>query len=107
MNIKQLAENYGLAPEEVLGILEVFMDTTRNDLEKINQALGRQDAGAASDAAHSIKGAAGNLGFSEMSETAKTVEYNAKDGRLDEVTTGFSTLKQQLSQIEAEIKELS
>lgn len=107
MNIKQLAENYGLAPEELLGILEVFMDTARSDLEKISQALARQDAGAASDAAHSLKGAAGNLGFSEMYETARGVEYNAKDGRLDEVTTGLSALKQQLSQIEAEINELS
>jgi HPt (histidine-containing phosphotransfer) domain-containing protein len=51
--------------------------------------------------AHTIKGAAGNLGLLEVSETAATIEENANNNDLDGLAPVICVLKTQFEAIEA------
>ncbi len=83
MDFEYLASRLGLDKEDFLELSELFVTTTQADLEKIRKAMADSDSSAAAAAAHSIKGAAANLGFEAMAELAKTMEFKGKDGSLE------------------------
>ncbi|THB80065.1 MAG: Hpt domain-containing protein [Desulfobacteraceae bacterium] len=100
MDFTGLAANLGIDREDFIELVELFINTTRNDLEKMAASLLSSDSQGAAQAAHSIKGAAGNLGFVEMAEVAKTLEMEAKEDRLDGFDNGMGQLELQLGEIE-------
>ena len=100
MNIKHLAKIQGLTVDEFLEIVVLLIDTTKKDIAKIKTAGRQQEATIAGDAAHSIKGAAGNMGFVELSETAKNIEQLALNGELSLVLTNVEKLVEQTIEIE-------
>ena len=90
-NIPQIACFTATAKKEV--------KKEKRDIEKIKKGIEKgnyQDVAAAS---HSIKGAAGNLGFEDMFTLARDMEMQAKQGSLD----GFDEL---LSGLESMVKAL-
>lgn len=66
---------------EELGRL--LADTLASDLAKIRRGIRDNDVEAIAFAAHSIKGATGNLGFEKFSELASVMENRARAGRID------------------------
>ena len=99
MDIKELSDIHGLTVEEFSGILKVFIDTAKTDIGKIRAAVDRGDALSASEAAHSLKGAAGNLGFKELSDLAQAAEINAEKDELEKITSTLPFLTGQLEYI--------
>lgn len=55
-----------------------------------------KNAENAANAADSIKGAAGNLGLTEIYEVAKMVEKTCRDGMLDNVSESVQELEKML-----------
>lgn len=111
MNIKKLADIHGLTIEEFSEIVKIFMNTAKEDIEKIRSAAGTGDTLSAGQAAHSLKGAAGNLGFKQLSEMAQAAEMNAKNDDLEKIASSLPSLSEQLediaAQFEAGIKKCS
>jgi histidine phosphotransfer protein HptB len=105
MNIKELSDIHGLTVEEFTGILKVFIDTARIDIAKIRAAVEKGDALAAGDAAHSLKGAAGNLGFMALSELARAAEINAEHGELGKITPTLPILTDQGEDITTQLHD--
>ncbi len=99
MNLKKLSEIHGLTVEEFAGILEVFVDTAKEDIEKIQTAVEEQDLLSAERAAHSLKGASGNLGFEKMFEMARAVEVNAEKGEFEQIKSALPRLTRELEEI--------
>jgi HPt (histidine-containing phosphotransfer) domain-containing protein len=99
MNFKELGENLGLEEEEYLELLELFVDHSASDLERLRTAITQGDLDQATKAAHSLKGAAGNLGLTELFETAKKVEMDARDNRLERITESVSELEGKLDML--------
>ena len=99
MNFKELAENLGLEEDEYMELIELFIETGRSDLDKIRSAIEEGNGEEAANAAHSIKGAAGSLGLMEISEIAKEIEREARNGRLDEIAGSAQALKEKLDEI--------
>ena len=93
MNIKELAENLGLEQDEYLELLELFIDTGIVDVEKLRSAVEEGDAEEAANAAHSLKGASGSLGLTEIYNLATTVENQARNNVLDGLAESVQTLK--------------
>lgn len=83
MDIKKLAGNLGLEEEEYLELVELFMDRGRSDIDELQAALGAGDAEKVAGTAHSIKGAAGNLGFVEIYKEAAMIESQALEKSLE------------------------
>ena len=99
MNITKLANDQGLTCEEFLDIVHVFIDTSRNDMVRMRAALARGDAEDAAQAAHSLKGAAGNLGFDDLYDTALEAEKCARSNELACMPQFVDRLDDQLQQL--------
>ena len=101
MNIKKLAEKLGLEEDEYLELIELFIETGGADFQKIESSLANNDADQVMRSAHTIKGAAGNLGLMEMSELAKLIEENAGNDTLEGLDKAVSTLRTHFESITA------
>ncbi len=99
MNIKELAENLGLEEDEYLEILELFIDTGMADIEKLRSALKEGNAEEAAQAAHSLKGASGNLGLMDIYDVALKSEEAARNNSLDGLAESVQTLKEKLNSL--------
>lgn len=102
MDLKELGENLGLELDEFVEIVKLFVSTADSDIEKIKNAVYKQDAQSASEAAHSLKGSAGNLGFKDMSDIALNAEKNASENNLK----GFEDVTKILTEKLNEVKSL-
>ena len=107
MNLKALAEELELEADEYLELISLFVESSINDMETIENALANGESEKAANSAHSIKGAAGNLGFPQLYETAKNIEMAARDGRLEDISEDLVILKEELTSIETLIEEWS
>ncbi len=82
MDIENTARNLGIGRDELLEVLEIFLEASVADLEALTEAVAAEDRSRAGAAAHSLKGAALNLGLTEVADLARTLEMAAKDGVL-------------------------
>ena len=100
MDFKKFAETLGLEENEFTELAELFLDTCVGDLERLDAAVTNDQAKEVARAAHSIKGAAGNLGFMELSDIAKTIEANAQEGNLDNTRENIAAFREKLGELE-------
>ena len=107
MNFSELAENIGLEEDEFLELVKLFVKTTASDLNKLQSAIDERNLKEVIEAAHSVKGASGNLGFQEMYDLAKGIEMNARKNSLNGAWKALKLLKEKFSQIENDLKSTS
>jgi HPt (histidine-containing phosphotransfer) domain-containing protein len=81
----------------------LLADTLTSDLEKIRKGLRDNDAQSIGFAAHSIKGASGNLGFEKLSLLAADIEMRSRAGRLGGVQDLISEMQHLLEKLEASL----
>ena len=74
MNIHQLARDLDMDPELYRELLALFIDNSQKELAELRDALSRQDFTRVSRLAHSVKGAAVNLGLNEIAGQAESLE---------------------------------
>jgi len=82
MSFEELASRLGIDTEDFIELVELFITTTRSDMDKIRGAMDGNKPSDAAAAAHSIKGAA-NLGYEDMADIAQEMETLGKDGSLE------------------------
>ena len=99
MDVKALAEKLGLEESEYLEMTALFIEVSLSDLDRLEEGLKKADAGEVVEAAHSIKGAAVNLGLQEISDVAKDVEMNARAKNLDGAPEAVHKIRDMLSQL--------
>ena len=99
MDFKYLASKIGIDDEDFMELVELFITTTLSDLDKIKQGVAANHPEDAAAAAHSIKGAAGNMGFEAMAELAKKMEIQAKAGSLENFDAHILDLESQVNQL--------
>jgi HPt (histidine-containing phosphotransfer) domain-containing protein len=106
MNLKELALELEMEPDEIRELLEIFLESSESDIDRLQQALTEGDAKQAADAAHSIKGASANLGFMDIFSVAKNLEQKARDNSLEGLSDEALTLKNQLSVISKSLDDI-
>ena len=99
MNYKELAENLELEEDEFLELVELFLETSASDLSTLQSAIIEENAEKVIEAAHSIKGASGNMGLMDIFEAAKGVETRARDNDLEGIAESSQELKKKLDEI--------
>lgn len=99
MNLKELANQVEMEEEEFLEMIELFLDTSTSDLNHLQSAAEKGEALKVAGAAHSIKGAAANLGLIEIYELAKKTEEEARDHHSDEASQLARAIKEKLNWI--------
>jgi histidine phosphotransfer protein HptB len=93
MDYKYLADQLDMDETEFLELLALFVDTARTDLEKIRRGVSCGDFSRTAAAAHSIKGAAGNLGFTHLADLAGKMESAANGGSFENVDAYLTDLE--------------
>lgn len=101
MDLKALGERLGLDEDEFLEIVEIFIDTADEDIQKLEAANIENNCEAASEAAHSLKGSAGNLGFEELSEISAQVEKGARNNDIKGLAERLPVFVEKLNEIKA------
>ncbi len=105
MNFKELASHLEMEEEEFSGWAKLFVEVGTADLDRLTAAIGKGKWHEVADAAHSIKGAAANLGMAEPSELAGRIEKEARENRLDRTAEWVLTLRKILGQMAEELQE--
>jgi HPt (histidine-containing phosphotransfer) domain-containing protein len=101
MNIQELAGKLGLEEDEYLELIELFVETGRADFQKIESGLADNDVDQVMRSAHTIKGAAGNLGLMDISDASKVIEQNAENNTLEGLEQAVATLRTHFESITA------
>ena len=96
MNIKESAENLGLEEDEYLELVELFIETSKSDLKNLQSAINNKNIEMIAGIAHSLKGAAMNLGLDSFLELAKSIEKTASDGELEETAKTAEIFQEKL-----------
>ena len=99
MEFKDLAARLGIELEDFIELAQLYVQTCRADLEKIRQGVLLGVPADAAASAHSIKGAAANLGFKDMAELAQKMELQAKAGSLENFGEYVQDLEKQLTDL--------
>ncbi|MGD8541620.1 MAG: Hpt domain-containing protein [Desulfobacteraceae bacterium] len=99
MDISLIAEDLGLDEKDYLELLDLFLSTSRDDLETLAAAIAAGDCAQGTFAAHSLKGAAGNIGLAEFSDTARYIEEVTRRGSFDGVAEAAQVLRNSLEHL--------
>lgn len=101
MDYKHLADQLDMSEEEFSELAALFVTITLADLKKIRQEVSNDNPSRAAAAAHSIKGAAANLGFTHMADLAQKMEALANAGNLDDFDAYIKDLETRVEALTA------
>lgn len=99
VEVGRIAETIGLSREVVLDLLALFVTTSRTDLTRIEEAIGEGDMGKVAEAAHSLKGAALNFEFGDISSAAKDLELRARRREIEGEAAVLELIKRRIEAI--------
>ncbi len=102
MDFNVLAANLGLERVEFIELVELFVETAESDIQKIKTSHAQNDTEQIAEAAHSLKGSAGNLGFAELSDKAKLIEDNSRNETLE----GLEELTRKIEEMLEKIRQV-
>jgi HPt (histidine-containing phosphotransfer) domain-containing protein len=93
MNFKEIGERIGLDEDEYIEMIELFVESGGEDLQKLEAAIKEADAEKAHEASHSIKGSSGSLMLDAIYEIAKSMDDILRIGKFDNVEEMLNKLK--------------
>jgi len=96
LNFKIMSKKLGLEEDEYLELVELFIETSKSDLKNLQSAINNKDMEMIAGIAHSLKGAAMNLGLEEFLGLAKMIEKTARDGELEETAKTAEIFQEKL-----------
>ncbi len=99
MDLTKRAHQLGLEESELRAVVRIFIETSIQDVTEFDAAVERGDARKASAILHSIKGAAMNLGFHDISRMAAKMEMNARQNILEGSLEAAAVLKRKIERI--------
>jgi len=99
MDFKRMASNIEVDEEDFIELLEMLVEVSTTDLNNFQIDLASGNYSSAARSAHSIKGASGNLGLTDIAGTAAELEKAAKSNDESQMVEKIALLKEELSHI--------
>lgn len=93
-------------PELLLDLVQMFLEDSPERIKTIQQSTQSGDMEAMSQAAHSLKGSAGNLGLSVLQETCDQLQVLGHKKAADEVQALMPAMETQFSDALEALREL-
>jgi HPt (histidine-containing phosphotransfer) domain-containing protein len=106
MDIKRIASRLGLEEGDIYDALEMFIRTAPDDLMKMITGYNKQDTVQVGEAAHSLKGSAGILGFMDISNHAQIIMEQCRENKFEDLTQTVSPFLNQMTNLLLELKEV-
>lgn len=104
IDVQALADEFEFTPEEVARIVAMFFRSARKGLDALSNAVALSDLEAIYKAAHSIKGSAGTLHFSELYAYALEVEKAGRNHTPYDYAAAYTKLAGMIKAIEIEYR---
>ncbi len=101
---KKLLERFGGDEETALIILDSFFQEVPEFLEKIGNAIDKEDMEEIRSGSHALKGAAANVNAEVLKKIAMEMEIRAKDGNLKNFIEIYQTLQNEYQRFIREAK---
>jgi two-component system, sensor histidine kinase and response regulator len=102
---ERLLEQCNGSDQLVNRLIMKFLETAPAHLQGIQEALGRNDAGALQKAAHTLKGAAGSICAEQIAEHLRQLELSAKEHRFQDAQRLSVMVNEEFAGLEAVIKQ--
>ncbi len=99
MDFKVQAEKMGLEEEEYMEIVNLFIQTTVDNLGQIRSALETGDVSRIREETHSLKGAALNLGFWEICEIADRMTKRVRENCWQDLSADIEMIQGRVDRI--------
>jgi HPt (histidine-containing phosphotransfer) domain-containing protein len=99
MDIALAARNLGIGREELLELLEIFLDASGADLDALAAAMAGGNLREVAAVAHSLKGAALNLELQDIAAQARTLEAAAINAALPGTEDLLEELRENLKEL--------
>jgi len=80
-------------------LMDMFMDNSITQIEQLKQAVKNKESEIVKRLAHSIKGAAANLGILKVQKSAFELEQIGGDSRIDDVEYSLKQLIYELDRV--------
>lgn len=94
-----MASKLGFGEEDFIELVQLLITTSQSELLTVEKELAIGSNAEVGRAAHSIKGAAGNLGFMHIAALARELETLANQGDMDKIKKKTAALKADLDLI--------
>lgn len=102
----QQALEYVGGDEELLqDLMKLFLQRKDILLVAVEEAIAAADAEAISDTAHALKGAVNHFAAKRSQMLSKTIEDNARLGKLEDVAALFDEVRKAVAQLELELQQ--
>ena len=106
MDVKQLASRLGLEEDDIYDVLELFIQAAPFDLAKLSDAYNSQDTVRTGEAAHSLKGSTGTLGFMDISAQAQQIMAQSRDEKLEDLCRSVPPFLGRMKDLLLELQQL-
>ena len=103
MKLSEIAERLDLDMEDIKELMGLYLETTASDLKELKIAVESKNSEEVHKKAHSITGASGNLGLTELHEIATKINSVARGNSLDGIESMVEEFSEKFNQL---IKEL-
>ena len=80
-------------------LVEVFLESAKETMQELKDGIDSNELEKVFHSAHAIKGSAANLTFNEISDIAKLIEYEARDGKNIDYTEHYKQLETLINEI--------
>jgi PAS domain S-box-containing protein len=97
LDVKALMERFSGNKKLLRTIVGTFREDCPKMMGRIRAALTAHDATLLADGSHALKGSVGNFGPSAALETAREMEKNARQGKLDGAWELYATLEDEIA----------
>lgn len=104
MNLQQIADILEFDLEDVMMLMDMFLDNAQQSLDEAEEAIEANSYEDIKNIAHAIKGSASNLMLDSITNAALEIEQLAKSESEVDYRSLFSHLQSELTHIE-ELKE--
>lgn len=104
-DLSDIKELLGGNEEKVKKIAGSFLSTTQKNVSELETALKSDDSSVAHRMAHTIKGAASQVGAEGLRVVAFDMEQMGKEGRLSEIIDRMPELKEAFLKVKVEMEE--
>jgi HPt (histidine-containing phosphotransfer) domain-containing protein len=99
MDFERFCEDLEMDRETGLEMLQLFYDTSISDMARIESGVIRGSTEDVADGAHSIKGAARNLGIEKIQQIATDLEARSRNNVLDGAEVSLAVLRGEIESL--------
>ena len=81
IDLQKIADELDFDLEDVEMLIEVFLQSAKESMETLKDSIDSNELEKIFHSTHAIKGSAANLTLNDISNVAKFIEHNAREGK--------------------------